>query len=123
MAGDKEITNSEDWFDSRDVIARIETLKAIPKKERDEWERAELRSLKALAEEAGGYSSEWQYGMLFIRDSHFEDYAEQYAEEIGAISSDYQWPLSHIDWGAAADALQMDYTSYDFDGVTYWARS
>ena len=28
-----------------------------------------------------------------------------------------------IDWAQAARELRMDYTSVDFDGVTYWIRS
>ena len=44
----------------------------------------------------------------------------QMAEDIGAISGDESWPLNYIDWAAAAEALQMDYTSIDFDGVEYW---
>jgi hypothetical protein len=28
----------------------------------------------------------------------------------------------HIDWDAA-NALKTDYTSVEFDGVTYWLRS
>lgn len=57
-----------------------------------------------------------------IADSHFEDYARGYAEEIGAIENDMKWPANHIDWKAAADELQSDYTSVEFDGEenTYW---
>ena len=31
--------------------------------------------------------------------------------------------IARIDWAQAAHELQMDYTSVDFDGVTYWIRS
>jgi hypothetical protein len=27
-----------------------------------------------------------------------------------------------IDWDATAENIQADYTSVDFDGVTYWIR-
>lgn len=29
---------------------------------------------------------------------------------------------NYIDWKRAAEALQSDYTSVEFDGVTYWVR-
>lgn len=67
-------------------------------------------------------TSSWTYGVTLIRDSYFEDYAQQMAEDIGAINRDATWPLNHIDWEAAAEALKGDYTSAEFDGVTYWAR-
>lgn len=138
-----DISNSDDTIDSRDVIARIEELEA----ERDAFDEAqaeratengdetgaawadvyeaeadELKALKALAEEAEGYSSDWRHGETLIRDSYFVEYAEQLAEDIGAIGRDASWPLSHIDWDAAADELKQAYTSVDFDGVTYWIR-
>lgn len=30
---------------------------------------------------------------------------------------------NHIDWDGVADELKADYTSIDYDGVTYWVRS
>lgn len=32
------------------------------------------------------------------------------------------WPLTCIDWVQAAEELQQDYMSYEFDGYTYWVR-
>ncbi len=90
-----------------------------------EWEVGEgdeLKALKALAEEAEG-CSDWQYGETLIRDSYFEDYAQELASDIGAINRDADWPLNCIDWAEAAEQLQQDYTSVDYDGVTYWIRS
>ena len=113
-------TNSDDVIDSRDIIARIEELEG--QDERDEEETAELASLKALAGEAEG-CPDWTYGETLIRDSYFEDYARELAEDIGAIPKDAGWPAYCIDWERAASELQMDYTSVEFDGVTYWIRS
>jgi RecJ-like exonuclease len=58
-----------------------------------------------------------------IPDCRFEEYAQQLAEDIGAISSDAQWPLNRIDWEAAADDLKMDYTQFSWDGSDYWVRT
>lgn len=82
----------------------------------------ELITLRALCEEAEGYASDWRDGATLIRDSYFEDYARELAEDIGAIGKDLPWPACHIDWEAAADALKIDYTEVDFDGVSYWVR-
>jgi hypothetical protein len=119
------IDNSMDVIDSRDVIARIEELE----NDRDdknvgllEIEVAELEALTALADEASDYAPDWQYGATLIRDSYFEDYAQELAEDIGAIDSNATWPNNCIDWERATRELQMDYTEVDFDGVPYWIR-
>lgn len=123
------IDNFEDFIDSRDVIARIAYLTECRDDDStegglalDEDEVAELAALTALAEQSAGYASDWEYGETLIRDSYFEDYAREMASDIGAIDPNASWPQSCIDWEQAARELQMDYTSVDFDGVTYWVR-
>lgn len=169
----KEISNSRDVIDSRDVIARIEELESeIEADEISEdngatpqlddagntrvqtatcgecgksWndalisdrtpapsarcpyealheEIAELQVLKALADEAEGYAADWHHGEALIRDSYFTEYAQQLAEDIGAVNSDATWPNNCIDWDEAARQLKQDYTEVDFDGVAYWIR-
>lgn len=132
MPRTKAIDNGQDVIDSRDVIERIAELESI-KEDTDQivdgvntWEDSEdaheLKTLQALAEEASA-SPDWQYGEGLIRDSYFTEYAEQLADDIGAIDSKATWPLNHIDWDAAADALKQDYMEVDFDGVSYWIRA
>lgn len=83
----------------------------------------ELDSLLKLQEEGESATGEWHDGATLIRDSYFEDYAEQLAEDIGAINPKAaSWPLNCIDWEQAARELQMDYTSISFDGTDYWVR-
>lgn len=138
----RTISNSDDVIDSRDVIKRIEELEeerraaiedcdhgeecnardAHAKDFDDSEDGAELKALLSLAEE-GESLADWEHGEALIRESYFEDYARELAEDIGAIGRDMQWPLSYIDWERAADALKMDYTSVDYDGVTYYGRS
>lgn len=161
----KEITNSEDVIDSRDVIERIAELRSTLESEFEEWqanrkldddareneseltlalpsdveleqwaaaiaadpdhlyqeEATEFHLLSLLAED-GASLSDWEDGVGLIRESHFEDYARELAEDIGSIKRDMGWPCNCIDWKEAADQLLMDYTSVDFDGVTYYAR-
>ena len=107
-------------IDSRDVIARIDWLETDDDK--TEYETEELTALRALAEEASDYAEDWTHGECLIRDSYFVEYAEQLADDIGAIDASATWPLCHIDWDAAADSLKMDYTQVDFGGVAYWIR-
>ncbi|MEQ6332992.1 hypothetical protein [Sphingobium sp. MK2] len=91
-----------------------------------EWdasdEAEELKTLKAFRDELTDYCDDWSHGVTLIRDSYFKEYAEQLADDIGAINGDAKWPVNCIDWEKAARELQMDYTSGEFDGVTYWAR-
>jgi len=63
------------------------------------------------------------YEPTLIPDDEFEDYAQELAEDIGAIDDDAGWPANHIDWEAAADALRMDYTTIAFKGDDYLIRS
>lgn len=114
----RDISNRDDVIDSRDVIERLEELDGS-----DEPEEVEEReALEKLAEEAEG-SPDWTYGETLIRDSYFEDYARELAEDSGMIKGDESWPLNCIDWERAADELKADYFSVDFDGVEYWIRS
>jgi hypothetical protein len=87
----------------------------------------ELAALRDFLHEmrGNGGDHQWEgdwYPVTLIRESYFEDYAQELAEDIGAISRDAQWPLSYIDWPRAAEALKMDYTGAEFDGVTYYFR-
>ena len=90
-------------------------------------DRAELASLLAIMRDLAGYGGDEQwrgdwYPITLIRDSYFEDHARELADEIGAVKADASWPNNFIDWDAAANALKMDYTSTEIDGVTYWYR-
>lgn len=125
----KSISNSEDVIDSRDVIERIKYLESDHEdcddahpENHDQEEHDELVALTKLQEEAEEYAPDWEYGSTLIRDSYFKDYAQELAYDIGAIDPKATWPINCIDWEAAADALKMDYTKVDFDGVSYWIR-
>lgn len=125
------ISNYDDIIDSREVIERIRELEdqaAGDEGNADEVanlgddERRELAALRSLAAETEGYAADWRHGETLVRDSYFETYAQQLAEELDLVPEDAKWPANCIDWEEAARELQMDYTSVDFDGVTYWVR-
>ena len=125
-----DISNSADIIYSRDIIDRIDELEteyddpgqAFLQGEPDDEIREEYRILTALREEAEPYAPDWRYGATLIRDDYFEEYAKQLAEDLGVAPVSDEWPASHIDWEAAADALKQDYVEVDYDGVTYWIR-
>lgn len=126
----KQITNYDDTFDSRDVLERIEELESQLGELLQDYPE-EQASIEKIQEELDlMYSIKDQYysnrefegGVIFIRDSYFEEYAHELAKDIAAISNDDHWPNYCIDWEWAARELQMDYTNIDFDGVMYWAR-
>ena len=134
-----DISDTADYIDVRDVIERVEELQAA-RTEYDEhhgtpgaWakiddgEPQELQTLTDLLAElkGNGGDHEWEgawYPIGLIRDSYFEDYARELAEDCGAISRNSAWPLQHIDWKAAAEALQQDYMMVDYGQSTYWYR-
>lgn len=111
-----------DWNDAL-ITSRTPAPNARCPYEAIHEEIAELKILQSLADEAEGYAPDWKHGEALIRDSYFEDYARELADDIGAVSKDANWPNNHIDWEAAADALKQDYTSVDYGGVEYWIRS
>ena len=84
--------------------------------------QAELDALLKLQDEAEGYCADWRHGEQLIRDSYFETYAEELADDCGMVDRKLAWPYTCIDWERAARELQYDYTSVEFDGVTYWTR-
>ena len=91
----------------------------------DDWddseEGEELKALNALAEQCD--YGDWEHGETLIADDYFVTYAQELADEIGAIPKGATWPITCIDWDQAADELQRDYTQVEFDGNTYWIRS
>jgi antirestriction protein len=110
--------NTDDVIDSRDVIAAVDALNELVDPHFD----AVRDALVKLATEGEMYAEDWLYGETLIRDSYFVEYARELAYDIGVVTTDMHWPLDHIDWEAAANALRGDYTGIDFDGVTYWTR-
>jgi hypothetical protein len=94
--------------------------------ELNNWDQVngeELKALRALDSEGRDATSEWSHGEALIRDSYFEDYAMQLADDIGAIDRNAEWPVNCIDWKQAAEQLQQDYSSVNFEGEDYWIRS
>ena len=111
-----------DIIDIRDIIERFEVVEGS---EDDLEEFAELRELLEELRDNGGdeqWRGDW-YPVTLIRDSYFEDYARDLADELGLVPVEDTWPASYIDWKAAADALISDYSEVTILGVDYWYQS
>lgn len=128
----KDISSYDDVIDVRDVIARVEELEAdvlvdtAGDNDADD-NRDDLAALTSLMEElqGNGGDEKWRgawYPVTLIRDSYTKDYAQEFAEDIGAVNSDMAWPGNCIDWEQATYEFLMDYASVEFGGVTYWYR-
>lgn len=119
---------SADIIDIRDLIDRFETLESYTgNSPRTPDEQSEFEVLANLLIELGGSGGDhkWRgtwYPDVLVADAHFTAYAQQLAEDIGAVDPHAGWPVSHIDWDAAADALQADYSAIEVNGTTYWYR-
>lgn len=136
-----------DVFDSRDVMKRAEIYReavrfmGVPEDELDSFDMGEnfpavLEGIDAdsleiveefvkvrdFNEEGEGYGGDWRYGCSIIADDYFQEYAEQFAEDVGLVNADAQWPNNRIDWEAAAEDLKQDYSAIEYDGKTYWVR-
>lgn len=111
-------TIGSDRMDSRELQERLDELEA--QDELDEDETDEMAAIRELRDECD--DSEWKYGIEFIREDDFEDYARQLAEDIGAIDRELGWPACHIDWEAASDSLKMDYMLTEVGGIEYRFR-
>lgn len=125
---------NQDIFDSRDLIARLEELEALEanfldddatQEDVDEWTLVlddELATLRKFAEDAQ-YCADWEHGETFIHEDYFTTYAKEFVSDCGDIPSSLpDWIESNIDWEGVADDLKVDYSEYELDGNTYYAR-
>lgn len=134
-----DIHDTADIIDVRNIIERVEELEEARAEydERhgtpgawakiDDGEPEELQALVDLLDGLAGrggdhdWRGDW-YPVTLIRDSYFEEYAQELAADIGAIDRSARWPLTRIDWKAAAEDLQQDYCQVDYGPSTYWYR-
>lgn len=123
----KTLDLSADIIDVRDIIERVEELEQLLG-EMTQEQADEYTALSSILEDLKGLGGDEQwrgdwYPLTLIRDSHFRDYAEELAYDIGAVPQvALQWPMNCIDWEQAARELRYDYSGVEIDGVTYWTR-
>jgi hypothetical protein len=85
----------------------------------DPEDSKEYEALKALADEASDYSSDWTYGETLIRHDYWRTYVQEILEDCGDIPKDIPHYIE-IDWQATARNIAVDYATVSFDGVDYY---
>jgi len=123
----KEIDNSMDYIDSRDILERIEDLESMKEDWGEEWDESsesdELKNLLSIRDECEGYG-DWKYGETLIRRSEWVDYCQEFCIDVGYVSSELPGLIeNNIDWKGVADDMEQDYMTIDFDGVEYLMRA
>jgi len=82
--------------------------------------KEELDALNQLENEIG---REWTSGETLIPEDEFEDYARDFAKDIhGSEVRNASWPFDCIDWEQAAEELQQDFSTVEYQGDTYFFR-
>lgn len=132
----QEISNSDDMIDVRDIIARVEELREWrdsinPEDDGlahslDAEDLSDLAMLESLLSDlkGNGGDKQWEdswYPIGLIRDSYFVEAMQELVQDIGDLPKDIPGYLV-IDWDATAGNLRADYSSVEFDGITYWYR-
>src|SRR5919108_3861575 len=103
--------SADDRIDTRDLLDELEGIGDAPSYELAPEDDERRFAIRELFEEIRGYAGDDpEDGVFLIRSDMFQEYAEEFAEDIGAIDPRASWPLCHIDWKAAADDLKQDYT-------------
>jgi len=111
-AGTEQATLEEAVSDAKDNLESAEA-------DFGDDEKTELDELETLENEI----TDFRHGQTMVPEDNFEDYAREFAEDIGAIPSDTQWPCTCIDWKEAAKELAMDYSTVEYQGESYLVRA
>jgi hypothetical protein len=127
------LDGTDEFFDSRDVIARIEEIEAEWENHMagdeefssdhigDEDERDEYIRLLTFRDEADG-NPDWTYGVTFIADgSYFVDYCREMLSDCGYIPADMPTWIE-LDMEKTADNMRADYSEVELGGTTYLYR-
>lgn len=79
-----------------------------------------VNDIDRLEKEIG---SDWVYGITLIEEDDFEDYCEEFCNDVGYISRDTPSLIANnIDWKGIADDMKQDYSKVDYQGKTYLFR-
>lgn len=133
---EERITEIEDEFEFSEFDSEDDFTQHLA--DTDEEIAQEYKELTDLRTDVQGYANEgWQYGVILVRSDYADgDWAKERAADFGMLDiggvhegGSYfdrietvanQWPFTHIDWDAAADALHEDAAEFDFRGATYF---
>lgn len=132
MTIETSIMHMDDIIDVRDIIERIEELESLKDDHEAEpdgghWsdeDAQELRTLTDIMDDLKGYGGDEQwrgdwYPVTLIRESYFTDYTEELVCDCYDLKLP---PFVHVDWEATAREVQVDYSTVEIDGVTFFYR-
>ena len=86
------------------------------------WEH-ELKEIEEINELENEVGREWDYGVTLISEDDFEEYCEDFCEEVGYVSSDLPaFIRNNIDWAGVAEEMEQDFSAVEFRGTTYLFR-
>jgi len=104
-----------DIIDSRDLEEELNNS------DTEEERKKAIKELKKETENCG-----WEHGITFISEMEWEDYCQNFAEDVGYLESStngHTNPLHYcIDWEKWSNEMAMDYSQSDFEGTTYYWR-
>lgn len=120
------VTPGENVINTREAIARIGYLTLLEEEtwsemlDQESWaeEIEELAQLRKLVEEVG---EEAQSGVRLILDSYWKQHADSDANELFDLNE--TGAAEYFDYKKFARMYQMDYTSVEFGGYTYWFQA
>lgn len=112
--------------DTEEEAKAAESEAEIALAEWDDDNGEEFKALGGLLEELNGCGGDHQwkgdwYPISLIRDSYFVEAMQGLVQDIGDMPKDIPAYLE-IDWEKTADNLRADYSSAEYEGVTYWFR-
>lgn len=122
MTFNHEDIDTLDYFDSRDVVER---LNATPAESVEA--KTLLHLLEGLTEEFPpskymDVRTDTDCGVQGFAEHYAEQYAREFASDVAGMDRSEPWPFNHIDWSAAAEALKTDYTEVEILGATFYLR-
>lgn len=131
MTFNYEEISTLDYFDSRDVVERLNEIKAdetagmIPELRIERMVLEEL--LENLTEHFppskwGDVRTDVSCGVQGFAEHYAIEYAQDYASDVTGVDSEQSWPFCHIDWEAAADDLKEGYKEVEILGSTFYLR-
>lgn len=135
----REIQLGDDTLDSNAILAKLQELLELEEAHEEDLENETNKTLRAAIKEELDETREeieiWQQfedycqrGEQFINEDYFVEYTKQLVRDCYEVPEEMdfnKWPWCHLqmDWEAAAEALQVDYSNVEVEDETYWVRS
>jgi len=121
---EKEYSTGEEREELDTQIGEAQEAVDAAKQTLSTWQEEYQEELIELDDLETDVGREWMHGETLIPEDEFTAYAQNLAEETGALPADAGWPIAgNIDWDQAADELKQDYTTVTYQGTDYLFRS